>query len=239
MVSNLHNSAHNTRIAGQCPHGMPQGACPICSGGGGGGGAKMKNSPATKPPSNEWTYAKCVAEGRRIQARKDNLEASKARFKEDLTFGQKFAKQIQTVADKIQATIQNIQNPTLRAMAQIAQNAIIRPVLTVLNQIPKIVNFIADTAQNLNRMLQSAGEKVIALFGDLKNFLDRKIETLKKSAKKILLIFSFNMDNENYNNDETLAIFKAREIKKFIVKIFRKAQKNDDNREGYVESKSE
>ena len=51
-------------IVQTCPHGLPAGACPVCSGMGGGGSAK-KADPA---PKNEMSYAECYAIWMRMKA---------------------------------------------------------------------------------------------------------------------------------------------------------------------------
>ena len=60
------------------------------------------------------------------------------------------------------------------------------------------------------------GEKLVNIFGEIKNFNARKIvENLYKKAKKIMSLCLYTIEYENYKNDEVLAIFQNRELKKF------------------------
>ncbi len=98
----------------------------------------------------------------------------------------------------------------------------------MVSQIPKIIEKFAQFQQRIADFIQQAGEKLAAILGDIKNFIDRKIiENVKKRAKKFFLFFMSNIEDENYRNDDTLAVFKAREMKKFIVKIFTKVKKRN------------
>ena len=223
----------NTR-AGLCPHGLPPAACPICSGGGLGGASRMKDSAATKPMhSTEWSFMKCYAAGLAMRANEARAENAKTAFEQQIDFAKQLGKDIQNLARRIQDAIKNIQansSQFIQNTLQIINNVIIMPVLNLLNQIPKIIEKFALFQQRVGEFIQQASEKLAALLGDIKNFIERKvIEDVKKKAKKFFLFFMSNIEDENYKNDETLAVFKAREIKKYIVKIFRKNKKRDNN----------
>ena len=111
------------------------------------------------------------------------------------------------------------------------KNFIINPILNLISQIPKVIEKFVQLEQNIHKFIQSAGEKIVALFGDIKNFIQRNItEKIKEKAKKFLLFFISNTEDENYKNDETLNIFKSREIKKYLIKIF-----NYKNKQEYKE----
>ena len=66
----------NTRI-GSCPHGLPAGACPICSGMGGGGAKKADFS--AKPGEMSWN--ECAAIGAFLRAQKAAHQAKEADFR--------------------------------------------------------------------------------------------------------------------------------------------------------------
>ena len=51
---------------GTCPHGLPAGACPICSGMGGGGGSSRKTTKA----AGEMSWDECVAVGQMLKAQR-------------------------------------------------------------------------------------------------------------------------------------------------------------------------
>ncbi|MBQ9246268.1 hypothetical protein IJ182_08385 [bacterium] len=223
----------NTR-AGLCPHGLPPAACPICSGGGMGGAGKMRDTAQTKPMrSTEWSFMKCYAAGLAMRAQEARAENSKNVFEKQIEFAKQLGQEIRNLANRIQNAIKNIQNtmpPLVQNVIQVLNNIIITPLLNMLSQIPKIIEKFAQFQQRVGEFIQQAGEKLAAILGDIKNFIERNIiENVKKKAKKFFLFFMSNIEDENYKNDETLAIFKAREMKKFIVKILKKNKKRDNN----------
>jgi hypothetical protein len=222
----------NTR-AGLCPHGLPPAACPICSGGMGGGG-RMRNTAPTKPAhSGEWSFMKCYAAGMAIKAQHMRAENAKNVFEKQIEFAKQLGENIRNLAERIQNAIQNIQNSApkfIQNTLNVLNNVIITPLLNLISQLPKVIEKFVQFQQRAGELLQQAGEKLAAILGDIKNFVDRKIvENLKKKAKKFILFFMSNTEDENYKNDDTLAVFKAREIKKYIVKIFSKDKKRKDN----------
>lgn len=228
--------------AGLCPHGLPPAACPICSGGGM-GGAKMKDAPVTKPiRSGEWSFMKCYAAGLAIRAQEARVENAKNVFEQQIEFSKQLGKNIQNIADRIQNALQNIQNISpkfIQNTLQFINNVIITPLLNLVSQIPKLIEKFADFQQKMGNLLLQAGEKLTALLGDLKNFIDKKIiEDIKKKAKNIFLFFISNIEDENYKNDDALAVFKSRELRKYIVKILKTNKKRDKDANRRIESQT-
>ena len=83
--------------------------------------------------------------------------------------------------------------------------------------------------QFLQNLISQAAEKLVNILGEIKNFINSKIkENIKKITKNIFSFFISNTEDENYKNDETLAVFKSRELKKFIVKIFKKEPRKNN-----------
>ena len=96
--------------------------------------------------------------------------------------------------------------------------------------LPKIIEKLAQFQQNMNNFLQQAGEKLVSILGDIKNFINAKlIKNLKKITKKFLLLFFTEFEDENYKDDETLSIFKSREIKKYLVNFIKNITRRDKN----------
>ena len=224
------NSSQSTQKAGMCPHGLPHSACPICSGGMS-GGSKMRDKAVTKPIKNEWSYMKCYAVGMSMKAAKARAEANKTAFERQIEFAKQLGKEIQNISDKIKTAIQNFQktlSPTMANIIQNFSNIIVFPVLNLIAQIPKLIEKLAQFQQNVLNFIQQAGEKLTTLLADLKKFIDNTLkEKAKKVAKKFMLLFIANTEDENYNNDDTLAIFKAREIQKFFAKLVNPIRKRN------------
>lgn len=230
-------SAQSNSRAGLCPHGLPPSACPICSGGAM-GGARMKDSAATKPKpiSNQWSYMKCYAAGLAIKAQHARAENAKTAFEKELEFAKQLNKNIENLAQKIQNTIQNIKDiapKIITSTIQIAANIFIN----IISVLPKIIEKIAQLQQDIKTFIQQTAEKIVSILGEIKNFIEIKIlKNIKRSLKKIFSFFHINIEDENYKNDETLAIFKSREIKKYIVKIFSKIKKRNENESDSIKS---
>lgn len=225
-------SLQSNNRAGLCPHGLPPSACPICSGGGMAGGGKAKEAVATRPMnSGEWSFMKCYAAGLAMRAQEARVENAKTAFERQIEFAQQLGKNIQNIADKIHNAIQNIQNITpsfIQNTLQVITNVIINPILNLISQIPKLIEKMAELQQKLGNMLQQAGEKLVAILGDIKNFVDRKIiENIKKKVGKLFLFFMANLEDENYRNDDALEVFKSREMKKYLVNLVTKIKKRN------------
>lgn len=227
-------SLQSNNRAGLCPHGLPPSACPICSGGAMAGGGRAKNTPVSKPVnSGEWSFMKCYAAGLAMRAQEARVENAKTAFERQIEFAQQLGKNIQNIAEKIHSALQNIQNSSpafVQNTIQVVTNIIINPILNLISQIPKLIEKIAEFQQKLGTMLQQAGEKLAAILGDLKNFIDRKIiENIKKNIKKLFFFFISENENENYKNDDTLAVFKSREMKKYLVNVISNIKKRNEN----------
>ena len=84
----------------------------------------------------------------------------------------------------------------------------------------------------MKNFINQAAEKLSALLGDFKNFIKSKVEDIKKNWKKLFFFFNSDIEDENYKNDEALAVFKSRELKKYLLKILKtnKKQGKNDNR---------
>lgn len=221
----------NTR-AGLCPHGLPPSACPICNSGGM-SGAKMKNSPVTKPKikSGQWSYMKCYAVGVALKQQKARAQNAKKAFERQIEFAKELSKSIDNMAQKIRNNISAIQK-SLPAVFSAPLNAMvnifINPLLNLISQIPKLIEKFAQFQQNIKNFINQAAEKFAAILGEIKNFINKNIfENIKKQAKKLFKLFSVSSEEENYKNDDTLAVFKSRELKKYIVKILNYKQKRN------------
>lgn len=228
-------SSTSSNRAGLCPHGLPPAACPICSGGAKAGGAGARETKAmTKPvKSGEWSYMKCVAVGLQMKAQQARTETAKQAFERQIEFAKQLGKSIDNLAEKIKNNLQNIQNSlpnALRAPMQAVVNFIINPVLNLISQIPQLIEKFAHLQKDIREFIQQAAEKLVTILGEVKNFIEKKItEKLKKKIKSFFSFLISEFDDENYTNDDTLAVFKSRELKKYLYKILKIEKKRDGN----------
>lgn len=218
--------ANNARI-GTCPHGLPQGACPICSGMGGGGGMRKADFSA-KPGEMSWN--ECAAIGAFLKAQQN----AKLQRQQD---AQNFAQQA--------VAFQNAMNNASQKAAALAQffsantpAIIAKPVNFVLNTvIGGTLNAIKSFPQTVQNALQTVGQKLAdisdklaAVYGEVKTAIAKKLsETLNEFKKKVKSLFSlFNpqdADNDDKQVDETKKAFK---LKTFIHDLYKKLKNEDE-----------
>lgn len=228
--------------AGLCPHGLPPAACPICSGGGMSAGGK-KETVATKPSTaGQWSYAKCVAVGLQMQAQDARVETAKQAFERQIEFAKQLGKTIDNIADKIKNAVQNFQNTlpnALKIPMEVLNNIVITPLLNLVSQVPKVLEKLAQFQKDVREFIQQAGEKLVAILGEIKNFVDKKVmEKIKKRVKSIFEFFISDFQGENYSNDDSLAVFKSRELRKYLKKILKVEKKRDDDVNRRIESEA-
>ena len=181
---------HKTKV-GTCPHGLPPGACPICSGMGGGGGAKK-----SERPLGEMSWDECVAVGQMLKAQKLAQQkrdiAMQAQLHAPLKTTNRLETMAQTMADfaqKLSDFVQKSQSaPKIisKPIVFIAQLAI--PILNILKNIPllaqKTINFVKEKLSDIS-------DKLNAVFGELKTAIEKKIsDRFKDVKKKIKSLFS-------------------------------------------------
>ena len=223
----------NTR-AGLCPHGLPPSACPICGSKTMSGSGKMRdNAPLKQTHSGEWSFMKCYAAGMAIKAQQIRAENAKNVFEKQIEFAQKLGENIQNLADKIKSVFENINKTmpeNLKPASQFVLSNVVNPILNLFSQIPKIVEKSIILEKNFAGLLSNAVDKLTAILADMKSFIDKKIvDDLKRKVKNFFLFFISNLEDENYKNDDTLAVFKSRELKKIVSKIIRLGKKRNNH----------
>lgn len=217
--------SNNSKI-GTCPHGLPQGACPICSGMSGG----MKKADFSAKPG-EMSWNECAAIGAFLKAQKN------ARLQREQD-AQNFANNVKA----FQNTLMNVSKRLASIGGFFAQNTpaiIARPVNFVLNTvlggivrtIANIPSTISNIIQTVQQKLADISDKLTAMIGELKASIEKKIseslKTLKKKIKSIFSIFnSQNIDNEEKQIDETKKTFK---LKTFIHDLYKKLTEKEKN----------
>lgn len=217
--------SNNSKI-GTCPHGLPQGACPICSGMSGG----MKKADFSAKPG-EMSWNECAAIGAFLKAQKN------ARLQREQD-AQNFANNVKA----FQNTLMNVSKRLANIGGFFAQNTpaiIARPVNFVLNTvlggivrtIANIPSTISNIIQTVQQKLADISDKLTAMVGELKASIEKKIseslKTLKKKIKSIFSIFnSQNIDNEEKQIDETKKTFK---LKTFIHDLYKKLTEKEKN----------
>lgn len=182
--------AHKTKI-GTCPHGLPAGACPICSGMGGGGGPKKTDLKS----NGEMSWDECFAIGQMLKAQRLAQQQKDVAMQGQLHTPLNAASKLENIAQKIAALAEKLTNFVQKSqttstvlsktLAFAAKLAI--PLLNVLKNIPiliqKAMNFVKEKLADIT-------DKLNAVFGELKNATEKKIsEKFKNFRKKFKSLF--------------------------------------------------
>ena len=209
----------NKTNAGLCPHGLPPGACPICSKMAGGGGMRAGERPQK---AGEMSYHQCAMLGNLMRAR----ELADKRHAQQLENHAEALKNFESTIARTVANLQNFieqmgKNIITKPIAFVAQNFVL-PVLSFVQNIPKIM-------QNLQNLKFEIQDKLNAVFGEMKNFIQKKmsdlVSVIKSKFEGLFKIFKkHNADDDDTKIDDDKKIFN---LKNILRKIIRK--KKDDN----------
>ena len=211
----------NKTSAGLCPHGLPPSACPICSKMAGGGGLRAGERPQK---AGEMSYHECVMIGNMMRAR----ELAEKRHALNLERQTEALKAFENTMAKLSANLQNF-------VQQMGQNFITKPIVFLVQNLAlPIVNFLQNIPkfiqqfQNLKFEIQ---DKLNAIFGEAKNFIQKKIadlvSTIKSNFEGLFKILKKHNDNDDDTKiDDDKKIFN---LKNILRKIIRKKKEKDDS----------
>lgn len=214
---------------GTCPHGLPQGACPICSGMGGGGGAAKKN----ERPAGEMSWDECYAvwqqmlKAKELAQQKRN-DAIQAQIQTPINFSARLdnlAIKLTNLAEKLNDFAQKTQTlPKLLQKPILVATKIFVGVLNILTNVSvltqKAINFIQQKFADIS-------DKLNAIFGELKNSIEKKIsDKLKDFKKKFKSIFGIYepeiIEDEEKKIEEQKRLFEMKNVLQSIKENFLK-----------------
>lgn len=195
---NFRLSAFQNRKIGTCPHGLPAGACPICSGMGGGGGGGTRRAQRAGEMSWDECYAvwqqmlrakNAAQEKQHMQAQLQhlpfNMENSLNRFAIKMA---DFMQRLTNFTQKDSPLMQRLPQIFAKPLMFLAKAAI--PVLNVLKNIPVVIQ---NSLNFIKEHLADISDKLSAIFGEAKSAEDKKASEktkVKKRLKDILGIFT-------------------------------------------------
>lgn len=211
----------NTVNSGTCPHGLPYGACPICSGGMGGASQKKADFSA-KPGEMSWN--ECAAIGAMMRAAKLQKQLNAQAMENRLMQIANFEKTIMNTSQKlaqIAAMITNNMPAVIAKPVNIIFNKVLIPMLNSVKDIP--VN-IMKTLDSIKQKVFDIQDKLNAMFGELKNSVEKKIsETLSNFKKKIKMLFQVDETTETTDEEKEIEEEKRTfEVKTFINDLYNK-----------------
>ena len=209
----------NKMKTGLCPHGLPPSACPICSNMGGGGSLRVGERPQK---AGEMSYHECAMIGAMMKARAQRLEnqknALKARTEALLQF---------------QHTLDKISQKLLQMAEKLPNIFILKPVVvTIKNIVVPIINFVKNIPTALGQIKQKfvdIQDKLNAIFGEAKAFVEKKISEIVSTVKsKLSSIFKiFKKDNAKDDDTKIDDDKKIFNLKTIIHKILKRKKKDD------------
>lgn len=192
-------SSAQTPKLGTCPHGLPPGACPICSGAGGGGGSAKKADFSAKP--GEMSWAECAAIGQMLKAQQLAKQQGENPAQMNLV---NFQQNMSNLAQRLTSFAQNIQNSLPAVIAKpidFLTNKLLVPMLNILKDMPLNIQ---KTVAQIAEKLADISDKLTAMFGELKNSIEKKIsDKLKDFRKKIKSFFS-TLETEEIDNEDKI-----------------------------------
>ena len=208
--------------AGLCPHGLPPGACPICSGMG--GGSKVKTADFTAKPG-EMSWNECAAIGAFLRHLKEAQQARQSDYQQRLINIAQFEANMAKSAERLNQFIQTMSQHTLtKPLAFVAQKVLL-PIVQTMKDLPANV---MQTVANLTAKLADISDKLTAVYGELKAAIGKKVSEFAKAIKKkIKSIFDiFSADNEGDENEVMIAFEKHLDkLKSLLEKISDRLQK--------------
>jgi len=208
--------------AGLCPHGLPPGACPICSGMG--GGSKVRTADFSAKPG-EMSWNECAAIGAFLRAQQLAAQNRLADFNSHILAMAKFEASMANLSAQLTAFIKNASASKVLAPVVFVAKNIMLPVVNMLKNMPTaILNSSAVIAQKF----ADISDKLAAVFGELKAKMNKKAEELAKTVKKkITSIFEkiFGLE-ESYDEEQKIEEEKRIfELKSFLEKIYDKLKR--------------
>jgi len=212
---------NNTKI-GCCPHGMPMGACPICSGMAGGNSTTKRDVPRNV---GEMTYNQCLAVGIMLK----NQKAARQRAEHAQ---QNFMQTVQ----QFQKTLENAQNRILQLSQMVSSSmpkAIALPMNLALNVAGKILNIVSNVNNamiNIAQKFVDITDKLTAMYGEFKASVQKSLSSLMTGFKKKLksVFFMFGADNEDEETQKVQEAQKSFNLKTFLHNLSRKFKREEE-----------
>ena len=218
--------------SGLCPHGLPPGACPICSGMGGSSNKVQTADFSAKPGEMSWT--ECAAIGAFLKSLKNARLAREADYQSHLLNIAMFEKNMVKASQNLANFIQTLSgNALTKPVAVVLQN-VAMPILQHIKNVP--VN-IMNTIATISQKLADISDKLTAIYGELKAAINKKVsDFFNKVKKKLVSIFMIFTPNNDADENELMVELekKLEKLKQMLNKITRKLpekkKKNANNK---------
>ena len=220
-MSNQVQGINNNIKAGTCPHGLAPGACPVCSMSGGG---TLRQSDRNRK-IGEMTYHECAMIGNMLRARALAQKNHELNLQHRALNISQFETTMAKLAENMKQFVQQMsQNILTKPIAFVIKNF----ALPVLNFVQNLPRFIANF--NFKTFLPEISDKLAAVFGEAKAFLQKKADEIMKVVKSgldgLFRIFKKNnTEDEDTKIDDDKRIFN---LKTLLHKVKEKFKRSKD-----------
>ena len=213
---------NNSTKIGCCPHGMPMGACPICSGMAGGNSTTKRDVPRNV---GEMTYNQCLAIGLMLKNQKAAKQRADAAQQNFLQAVQQFQKTLENAQNKILQLTQMVSNTMPKIVSA--------PVNFVLNIGGKVLNIVAginNVIINIAQKFVDITDKLTAMIGEFKAAVQKGLSNLIGGIKKKFksMFFIFGADDNDDENQKIEEAQKAFNLKTFLHNLSRKFKREEE-----------
>lgn len=222
------NGINNQIKPGCCPHGLPAGACPVCSQSGGG---TLRQSDRNRK-IGEMTYHECAMIGNMMKARALAQKRHDTNLEKQTLNSQQFETAIIRASQNLNQFIKFLSSNILFKPAALAIRITILPALNILRNIPKII-------QNLSNFKFEITDKLAAIYGETKNFILKKTEEGLKILSSFFKKF-FKTSKKNDAEDDDTKIDDDKRIfnlKTILQKLKEKFKEKDKKNERSTEDR--
>lgn len=211
-----------------CPHGLPPGACPICSGAGGGGASAKKADFSAK--TGEMSWSDCAAIGQLLKNQKMDKNLKEQSIQSQIVFALNFERSISNMAQRLSNFVLGIQNTIPAALARPIGFVVAKLLIPMLNILKDIPLNIQKTLAQIAEKIVDISDKLAAIYGELKNSIEKKIsERLKDFKKKATSFFGLFGSQEPEDEEKQIEDAKrAFELKTVLEALHEKFTQKED-----------
>lgn len=197
-------SAINTNRLNTCPHGLPQGACPICNGTGSTASAKQTNN--IKKPG-EMTWSECFAMGQLMKLRRERAEARSNSPLYNASMQANLENNVKQYVNNVQQLVSSMQKLLPQPLAKVfglLNQVLITPFLALVSKLPGVVQNVQKFFSNVQSFLASVAEKLTTVLGELKNFAEKKASDIFNGFRKKVRKWFFGLEDEKEEYEEQI-----------------------------------
>lgn len=205
---------------GMCPHGMPPGACPVCSGMAGGNSTSKRDIPRN---AGEMTYNQCLAVGAMLKAQKAMRESAESAQKSREQALIDFQKNISNTHQKLSETAAFFRQNFPKIIAAPVNFLLVNIAGNILNAVKNAPVIIAGFVQNVIQKFVDISDKLAAIYGEIEAAAGEKFANFVSGLKKKFK-FKFFVFGTSETEDEEKKIEEEKrsfELKTFIHKLYK------------------